>query len=230
MALDVDALRHLLATFATLATVATVATVASYTSWPLPRSCTQPQPQSSSASSASSAFPPPRCHIEHEHEREQKHQLQRRSLDLDHDHDLDLDDDSAILTPSSESESDSDSDSEPTSTSTSTSIPTPTPTPPSPAFKFAQFDVDHRTGFAPNGTDEITRLSSAYDLWELHLASASSSLSLGEDTSPPALARRPAGVRWRSDFLSVSTPSADLLFPHLQPPTLTKRVPHRHLF
>jgi hypothetical protein len=168
-----------------------LATLASYATWPL-----RPQSQS-----ASSAFPPPRCHIEH--------QPQRPSLHLD----------ITPATPPSPSSSSSTSDDDDDVSSSST--PTPTPSiPSSPAFKFAQFDVDHRTGFAPNGTDELTRLPSVYDLWEDHLASATSSLSLGEDTSPAALARRASGTRWRSDFLSVSLHS-----PHLTPPLFSILFP-----
>ena len=98
------------------------------------------------------------------------------------------------------------------SSSSSTSSSTSSPSTSSSAFKFAQFDVDHRTGFAPNTTAGITRLPPAYDFWEDHLASANSSLSLGQDTSTAALARRPSGARWRSDFLSVS------LHPAIPPP------------
>jgi hypothetical protein len=138
------------------------------------------QPQPPHPAPSASAFPPLRCYVEQQQQR--NHQLQRPSLHLNLD--------PATLSPSS-------------SSSSLSSSPTPS-LPSSPAFKFAQFDVDHRTGFAPNGTNESTRLPPAYDLWEHHLASANSTLSLGQDTSSAALARRPSGARWRKDFLSVS--------------------------
>ena len=191
---------------------ALLATLASYASWPLRlhlhASRLPPLDQS--------AFPPPRCHIEHHPQRPPTTTTTTLRLDL---HPATLSDDS------------SSSDSESSSSSTSPSIPS------SPAFKFAQFDVDHRTGFAPNTKAEITRLPAAYDFWEDHLASANSSLSLGHDTSHTALARRASGARWRSDFLSVSlrflpTPLSRFFPPTLEPLlscTGTDALFYRHL-
>jgi len=61
------------------------------------------------------------------------------------------------------------------------------------------YDMDPDTGFLPN-SPPLERLPPDFDLWELALASAGDELSLGEDDSPNAMARRESSRRWRSQL------------------------------
>ncbi|KAJ7633000.1 Indoleamine 2,3-dioxygenase [Roridomyces roridus] len=62
------------------------------------------------------------------------------------------------------------------------------------------FDVDINTGFFP--PQPLANLPPAYAAWELALSEASEKLSLGEDDSEDALAKRASGEQWRSEILS----------------------------
>ncbi|KAI0345301.1 Indoleamine 2,3-dioxygenase [Trametopsis cervina] len=62
------------------------------------------------------------------------------------------------------------------------------------------FDVDHNTGFFP--PEPLPRLPRAFSMWEDALAEAQHVLSLGEDESDEAKAKRPAGEQWRAKIRS----------------------------
>jgi indoleamine 2,3-dioxygenase len=64
------------------------------------------------------------------------------------------------------------------------------------------FDIDVNTGFFPR--QPLTRLPSAYAAWEVALSEAAEQLSLGEDDSDEAIAKRASGELWRSRVRSVS--------------------------
>ncbi|KDQ10601.1 hypothetical protein BOTBODRAFT_178074 [Botryobasidium botryosum FD-172 SS1] len=71
-------------------------------------------------------------------------------------------------------------------------------------FNLADFDVDYTTGFLP-ARPPISRLSAEFELWEQALDKANcqnSVLSLGEDYSPEALAKRDSSAQWRAHFQS----------------------------
>ncbi|KIK08231.1 hypothetical protein K443DRAFT_672725 [Laccaria amethystina LaAM-08-1] len=59
----------------------------------------------------------------------------------------------------------------------------------------AAFDVDSRTGFFPR--QPLPKLPHAFDIWEDALCNANGHLSLGEDESETALAKRSFGAQWR---------------------------------
>lgn len=63
------------------------------------------------------------------------------------------------------------------------------------------FDVDHDTGFFP--PEPLPKLPSAFSIWEDALIEAQETLSLGEDESDEAKAKRPAGSQWREQIRSV---------------------------
>lgn len=65
-----------------------------------------------------------------------------------------------------------------------------------------EFDMHPCTGFLPS-TPPLERLPPDFDLWELALASASDALSLGEEDSPNAIARRDSSRCWRSQLRNV---------------------------
>lgn len=65
------------------------------------------------------------------------------------------------------------------------------------------FDVDSQTGFFP--PQPLPALPEPFARWEQALADAQGALSLGDDESPEALAKRQAGERWRARVKSVST-------------------------
>ena len=65
----------------------------------------------------------------------------------------------------------------------------------------AAFDVDSRTGFFPR--QPLPKLPHAFDIWEDALCNANGHLSLGEDESETALAKRAFGARWREMIQSV---------------------------
>lgn len=64
------------------------------------------------------------------------------------------------------------------------------------------FDLDPSTGFLPD-KPPLERLPSDFDLWEIALASARDALSLGEDQSGEAIARRDSSRHWRSQLQNV---------------------------
>lgn len=64
------------------------------------------------------------------------------------------------------------------------------------------FDVDANTGFFP--PRPLSRLPAPFDLWERALVDTQGALSLGDDESPAAIAKRLTGERWRSAIRSVS--------------------------
>lgn len=69
------------------------------------------------------------------------------------------------------------------------------------------FDVDEVSGFLPSESP-ITRLPAAFEAWELALDLVNcddSILSLGEDTSPEAEAKRESSAIWRENIRAVST-------------------------
>ena len=64
------------------------------------------------------------------------------------------------------------------------------------------FDVDPNTGFFP--PQPLPKLPEPFSLWEQAMADAQGRLSLGDDESPEAISKRPAGERWRARVRSVS--------------------------
>ncbi|KAJ7161514.1 Indoleamine 2,3-dioxygenase [Mycena crocata] len=62
------------------------------------------------------------------------------------------------------------------------------------------FDVDVNTGFFPR--QPLPRLPPAFHVWEVALSEAADKLSLGEDESEAAVAKRATGEHWRSQVLS----------------------------
>ena len=64
------------------------------------------------------------------------------------------------------------------------------------------FDVDQKTGFFPS--KPLPRLPEQFAVWEHAMSSAQGNLSLGDDESPAALAKRSYGERWRATVRSVS--------------------------
>jgi len=66
----------------------------------------------------------------------------------------------------------------------------------------ASYDIDPRTGFFP--PKPLTRLPSQYNIWEDALEDARGNISLGEDASEDAVAKRPFGQHWRAIISSVS--------------------------
>ncbi|KAJ7172059.1 Indoleamine 2,3-dioxygenase [Mycena filopes] len=62
------------------------------------------------------------------------------------------------------------------------------------------YDVDVHTGFFPR--QPLPRLTGPYAVWELALEEAGEKLSLGEDDSEDAIAKRGTGELWRSQVLS----------------------------
>ena len=63
------------------------------------------------------------------------------------------------------------------------------------------FDLHPATGFFPS--QPLPKLPLQFAIWEDALRDASGNLSLGEDDSSDALARRPFGERWRSNIVAV---------------------------
>lgn len=63
------------------------------------------------------------------------------------------------------------------------------------------FDVHPRTGFFP--PQPLPKLPHQFAIWEDALRDASGNLSLGEDNSEDAVAKRPFGEKWRSNILVV---------------------------
>ena len=60
----------------------------------------------------------------------------------------------------------------------------------------ASFDIDPRTGFFP--PKPLPFLGGLFAIWEAALNSARDNLSLGEDDSDHAVAKRPFGQLWRT--------------------------------
>jgi indoleamine 2,3-dioxygenase len=65
----------------------------------------------------------------------------------------------------------------------------------------ADFDIDLQTGFFP--TTPLSRLPSSFDLWEDALTSVVGRLSLGQDASEEAIAKRELSQKWRDEVKSV---------------------------
>jgi indoleamine 2,3-dioxygenase len=63
------------------------------------------------------------------------------------------------------------------------------------------FDLHPRTGFFP--PQPLPKLSRQFTIWEDALRDASGNLSLGEDDSEDAVAKRPFGEKWRSNIVAV---------------------------
>jgi indoleamine 2,3-dioxygenase len=63
------------------------------------------------------------------------------------------------------------------------------------------FDLDPRTGFFP--PRPLPELPFQFAIWEDALRDARGNLSLGEDDSEDAVAKRPFGQRWRSSIVAV---------------------------
>lgn len=66
---------------------------------------------------------------------------------------------------------------------------------------YASFDIDPLTGFFPS--KPLHRLSGQYSIWEVALDNARGKLSLGEDESEQAVAKRQFGEQWRADIGAV---------------------------
>ncbi|TFK42452.1 Indoleamine 2,3-dioxygenase [Crucibulum laeve] len=64
----------------------------------------------------------------------------------------------------------------------------------------AAFDVDPQTGFFPR--QPLPRLPQTFEIWEKALREANENLSLGEDESEEAIAKRPFGEHWRTSVMS----------------------------
>ena len=71
-------------------------------------------------------------------------------------------------------------------------------------FNLEEFEVDYKTGFLPP-QHPLSSLPEDFDLWESALASARDCLSLGEDQSAAAAAKRESSRRWRQALESVSS-------------------------
>jgi hypothetical protein len=72
-------------------------------------------------------------------------------------------------------------------------------------FDPAQYDVDLSSGFLP-AEPPLARLPPAFELWECALDAANRPngvLSLGEDVSQEALAKRDSSRKWRESIASV---------------------------
>lgn len=72
-----------------------------------------------------------------------------------------------------------------------------------PEFCPQDFDVDHDTGFFP--PEPLPTLPEVFSRWEDALIEAQEILSLGEDESDEAKAKRADGERWRANIRSVSS-------------------------
>ena len=66
----------------------------------------------------------------------------------------------------------------------------------------AEFDIDSEMGYLPS--IPLQRLPEAFDFWERALSDAPSVLSLGEDESPEAIAKRESSEQWRARIREVS--------------------------
>lgn len=76
-----------------------------------------------------------------------------------------------------------------------------------PRFAPEDYDVDLTSGFLPK-EPPLTRLPPAFDLWEDALDAVNRPngvLSLGEDMSDEALAKRDSSRKWRENIASVCT-------------------------
>lgn len=71
-----------------------------------------------------------------------------------------------------------------------------------PLHTLSQFDISVESGFLPN-EPPLDRLPPAFDLWESALASANDALSLGEDNSTEAVAKRESSRLWRLQLQNV---------------------------
>lgn len=102
----------------------------------------------------------------------------------------------------------------------------------------AAFDVDSKTGFFPR--QPLPKLPHAFDIWEDALRNANGHLSLGEDESETALAKRAFGERWRDMIQSVCALSLSIWknsdifrisgqFSILRFYTLTSASPNEHI-
>jgi indoleamine 2,3-dioxygenase len=65
----------------------------------------------------------------------------------------------------------------------------------------ASFDIDPRSGFFP--PKPLPKLHGLYAIWEAALDDARGNLSLGEDDSDDAVAKRPFGQQWRAAIAAV---------------------------
>ena len=72
---------------------------------------------------------------------------------------------------------------------------------PKPQQHMASFDIDPRTGFFP--PKPLPTLSGLFAIWEDALNDARDNLSLGEDDSDQAVAKRPFGEHWRTRIAEV---------------------------
>lgn len=63
------------------------------------------------------------------------------------------------------------------------------------------FDLDPRTGFFP--PQPLPKLPPQFAIWEDALKDANGNLSLGEDDSEDAIAKRLFGQKWRSNIVAV---------------------------
>ena len=73
---------------------------------------------------------------------------------------------------------------------------------PTKQFNPIDYDVDPNTGCFP--PEPLPKLSGPFLKWECALKQAQQVLSLGEDESADALAKRPEGEFWRKTIRSVS--------------------------
>ena len=64
------------------------------------------------------------------------------------------------------------------------------------------FDIDPNTGFFPS--KPLPRLPHRFSVWEHAMTDAQGKVSLADDNSQQALAKREAGERWRESVRSVS--------------------------
>jgi len=65
----------------------------------------------------------------------------------------------------------------------------------------AEFEIYTETGFVPKSP--LQRLPSSFDFWERALDRAHQDISLGEDDTDAAVAKRASGERWRENVRKV---------------------------
>ncbi|KAF9527022.1 Indoleamine 2,3-dioxygenase [Crepidotus variabilis] len=65
---------------------------------------------------------------------------------------------------------------------------------------YTSFDVDSRSGFFPY--KPLPKLTGQFLVWEAALDAARGQVSLGEDESDEAIAKRPYGEQWRANIVS----------------------------
>ena len=85
------------------------------------------------------------------------------------------------------------------------------------------FDIDPNTGFFPS--KPLPRLPHRFSVWEHAMTDAQGKVSLADDNSQQALAKREAGERWRESVRSVSAFSGACLILFVSHPIRNMTIP-----